>query len=130
MPVRVSTRMTSPSLMNNGTRTTAPVSSLAGFWPPVAARFEVFARGIELANGFHELADAAEQRRRFEADIDSRRRAGRHVPPLDETFLDALTRGLPDCAGVAVGLDRLVALALGADGVAAAMAFVHRPPSR
>ena len=98
--------------------------------PPVAARFEVFARGIELANGFHELADAAEQRRRFEADIDSRRRAGRHVPPLDETFLDALTRGLPDCAGVAVGLDRLVALALGADGVAAAMAFVHRPPSR
>jgi len=98
--------------------------------PPVAARFEVFARGIELANGFHELTDAAEQRRRFEAEIDTRRRSGRHVPPLDETFLDALVRGLPDCAGVAVGLDRLVALALGADGIAAAMAFVHRPPSR
>ena len=97
--------------------------------PPVAARFEVFARGIELANGFHELADGAEQRRRFEAEIDTRRRTGRHVPPLDETFLDALARGLPDCAGVAMGLDRLVALALGADGIAAAMAFVHRQPS-
>jgi lysyl-tRNA synthetase class 2 len=95
--------------------------------PPVAARFEVFARGIELANGFHELADAAEQRRRFEKEIDARRRLGRHAPPLDEAFLDALGHGLPDCAGVAVGVDRLVALALGADGVAGAMAFAHRP---
>jgi len=96
--------------------------------PPVAARFEVFARGIELANGFHELTDAEEQRRRFETEIDARRKAGRHVPPLDEAFLAALARGLPDCAGVAVGVDRLVALALGAESVAAAMAFEHRPP--
>jgi lysyl-tRNA synthetase class 2 len=96
--------------------------------PTVAARFEVFARGIELANGFHELTDAVEQRRRFEKEIDARRRVGRHVPPLDEAFLDALERGVPDCAGVAVGLDRLVALALGAEGVAGAMAFMHRPP--
>ncbi len=106
----------------------AALARLKAGTPPVAARFEVFARGIELANGFHELADAAEQRRRFEAEIDTRRRTGRHVPPLDETFLDALGSGLPDCAGVAVGLDRLVALALGADGIAAAMAFAHRPP--
>ena len=92
--------------------------------PPVAARFEVFARGIELANGFHELTDAAEQRRRFTAELDARRGAGRVVPPLDEEFLDALAR-LPPCAGVAVGLDRLVALAAGADNVAAAMSFAH-----
>jgi elongation factor P--(R)-beta-lysine ligase len=97
--------------------------------PTVAARFEVFARGVELANGFHELTDAAEQRQRFESEIDARRRGGRHVPPLDEAFLDALARGLPDCAGVAVGVDRLVALALGVDGVADAMAFQHRPPA-
>jgi len=96
--------------------------------PTVAARFEVFARGIELANGFHELTDAAEQRRRFDSEIVARRRLARRIPPLDEAFLDALARGLPDCAGVALGFDRLVALALGADGVAAAMAFVHRPP--
>jgi elongation factor P--(R)-beta-lysine ligase len=96
--------------------------------PPVAARFEVFAGGVELANGFHELTDAAEQRRRFEAELAARRRSGRHVPPLDDALLDALARGLPDCAGVAVGVDRLVALALGLDGVAGAMSFAHVAP--
>jgi lysyl-tRNA synthetase class 2 len=93
--------------------------------PPVAARFEVYAGAIELANGFHELTDAAEQRRRFESELAARRRAGRHVPPLDEALLAALASGLPDCAGVAVGVDRLVALALGLDGVAGAMSFTH-----
>jgi elongation factor P--(R)-beta-lysine ligase len=91
---------------------------------PVAARFEVFARGIELANGFAELTDAAEQRGRFEAELDARRRAGRAAPPLDEELLAALER-LPPCAGVAIGVDRLVALAAGADSVAAAMSFAH-----
>jgi lysyl-tRNA synthetase class 2 len=95
--------------------------------PLVAARFEVFARGIELGNGFHELTDAAEQRRRFEREIDARRRAGRPAPPLDEDLLAALASGLPDCAGVAIGIDRLVALALGADGIAAALSFAHAP---
>ncbi|HZF31653.1 MAG TPA: EF-P lysine aminoacylase EpmA [Gammaproteobacteria bacterium] len=92
--------------------------------PPVAARFEVFARGIELANGFAELTDAAEQRRRFELELDARRRAGRVAPPLDEELLAALER-LPPCAGVAIGVDRLVALAASADSVAAAMSFAH-----
>jgi len=93
--------------------------------PPVAARFEVFARGVELANGFHELTDAREQRRRFENELEVRRRSGRHAPPLDEALLGALERGLPDCAGVAIGVDRLIALALDLDGVAPAMAFAH-----
>lgn len=93
--------------------------------PPVAARFEVFSGGIELANGFHELGDATEQRRRFTADLDARRRAGRDVPPLDEELLAALAAGLPDCAGVAVGLDRLIALATGQTDVASVMSFAH-----
>jgi len=92
--------------------------------PPVAARFELFARGIELANGFAELTDAAEQRRRFEAELGARRRAGREAPPLDENLLAALEH-LPPCAGVAIGVDRLVALAAGVDSVAAAMSFAH-----
>ena len=92
--------------------------------PPVAARFEAFCGGIELANGFHELTDAAEQRRRFMSDIETRRAAGRHAPPLDEHLLRALP-SLPDCAGVALGFDRLVALATGQDNVAAVLAFVH-----
>ncbi len=96
--------------------------------PAVAARFEVFAGAVELANGFHELTDAAEQRRRFESELAARARAGRHVPPIDEALLDALAQGLPDCAGVAVGVDRLVALALGLDGIGAAMSFVHSAP--
>ena len=82
--------------------------------PAVARRFEVFVDGIEIANGFAELTDAAEQRRRFLRDLDTRRAAGRHEPPIDEAFLAALESGLPDCAGVALGLDRLAALAAGA----------------
>lgn len=93
--------------------------------PPVAARFEAFVGGIELANGFRELTNAAEQRRRFEAERKTRRDAGRPLPPIDEAFLAALAAGLPACAGVALGLDRLVALAAGVDNVAAAMSFAH-----
>lgn len=103
----------------------AALARIKPTFPPVAARFEVFAAGIELANGFHELTDAAEQRRRFEAELDARRRSGRTVPPLDEALLEALAT-LPPCAGVALGVDRLVALAAGADAVAKAMAFAHR----
>lgn len=92
--------------------------------PPVAARFEAFSGGIELANGFHELTDAAEQRRRFLAERERRIANGQHAPPLDEQLLKALAT-LPDCAGVALGFDRLVALATGQEGVAATMSFAH-----
>jgi lysyl-tRNA synthetase class 2 len=92
--------------------------------PPVAARFEAFCGGIELANGFHELADEGEQRRRFMKDLETRRGRGQHEPPIDEDLLRALP-SLPDCAGVALGLDRLVALATGHDNVAATLAFAH-----
>ena len=101
----------------------APVSSFAGLEPPVAARFELYLDGVELANGFHELANAGEQRARFTADLKSRRAHGQTQPPLDEHLLAALAAGLPDCAGVAVGFDRLVAIALGVPRLADAMAF-------
>ncbi|WP_020650400.1 EF-P lysine aminoacylase EpmA [Solimonas variicoloris] len=78
--------------------------------PPVAERFELFWRGLELANGFHELSDASEQRRRFEADQQWRRANGRVVPPYDANLIAALQAGLPDCAGVALGIDRLLLL--------------------
>jgi lysyl-tRNA synthetase class 2 len=91
--------------------------------PAVAARFEFYVDGIELANGFHELADAAEQRARFINDLSVRRARGRAEPPLDERLLAALECGLPDCAGVAVGFDRLVAVGLGAAQLAQGMAF-------
>ena len=91
--------------------------------PPVAARFELYLDGVELANGFHELANAGEQRARFTEDLKLRRDHGQIQPPLDEHLLAALAAGLPDCAGVAVGFDRLVAIALGVPRLADAMAF-------
>jgi len=75
--------------------------------PAVAERFELFIDGIELANGFHELQDAEEQRARFEADLVQRQKAGLDAIVLDERLLGALEAGLPACAGVALGLDRL-----------------------
>jgi lysyl-tRNA synthetase class 2 len=91
--------------------------------PQVAARFELYLDGLELANGFHELAAAKEQRARFTHDLALRGARGQVQPPLDENLLAALEHGLPDCAGVALGFDRVVAIALGADRLADAMAF-------
>jgi lysyl-tRNA synthetase class 2 len=102
----------------------AALARLKPTTPRVAARFEAFSGGIELANGFHELTDAVEQRRRFVAERERRAANAQHVPPFDEQLLHALA-SLPDCAGVALGVDRLVALATGQDTVAAAMSFAH-----
>lgn len=91
--------------------------------PPLAERFELYLDGIELANGFHELTDAAEQQRRFERDLQARAAAGQPVVPMDRRFIDALARGLPDCAGVALGVDRLIMRLAGADHIEQVIAF-------
>ncbi|MEE4271974.1 MAG: EF-P lysine aminoacylase EpmA [Thermoanaerobaculales bacterium] len=91
--------------------------------PPVAERFEVYVEGVELANGYHELAEPAEQRRRFGADLAARRDAGLPEVPIDERLLAALEHGMPDCAGVALGVDRLVMLAAGAERIDEVIAF-------
>lgn len=91
--------------------------------PPVAERFELFWQGIELANGFHELTDAAEQRSRFEQDRARRQVQGREAPPYDAHLIAALEAGLPACAGVAVGLDRVLMLLLGLPTLADTLAF-------
>lgn len=76
----------------------------------VAERFEIYFQGVELANGFHELTDAQEQRMRFNEANASRISFGKQPLPPDENFLKALEKGLPDCCGVAVGFDRLMML--------------------
>ena len=91
--------------------------------PAVAARFEVYLNGIELANGFHELADAVEQRARFEKERRRRRSDGLADVCIDERLLAALESGLPDCAGVALGVDRLVMIAAGAESLQEVIAF-------
>ncbi len=89
----------------------------------VAERFEVYFKGLELANGFHELTDAREQQQRFEQD--NRKRAARGLPqhPIDVNLLEALKVGMPDCSGVALGVDRLIMLALGAESLSEVIAF-------
>lgn len=91
--------------------------------PGRAARFELIIDGLELANGYWELGDAGALEARFRRDLAERRRRGQHEPALDERFLAAMRAGLPPCAGVALGFDRLLMLQLGASSLAEVMAF-------
>jgi lysyl-tRNA synthetase class 2 len=104
----------------------APLASLARLKPGdprVAERMELLVGGIELANGFAELTDAVEQRRRFEQDRALRRARGLPQVPLDERFLAALEEGMPPAAGMALGFDRLVMLLAGATSIAEVLPF-------
>ena len=91
--------------------------------PRVALRFEMYAEGIELANGFQELADPKEQRARFMADNAARRAQSLPQMPIDEPLLAALEAGLPACSGVALGFDRAVMIAVGAKRIDEVMSF-------
>jgi lysyl-tRNA synthetase class 2 len=101
----------------------ASQAALARVRGPVASRFEAFWGGLELANGFHELGDAAEQARRFDADAAARARRRLPARDADRFFLAALGAGLPSCAGVALGFDRVVMIAAGASRIDEVIAF-------
>jgi len=91
--------------------------------PRMAERFEVFAGGLELANGFHELTDVKEQRQRIEQENKQRQENGLPIMEVDERFFAALEHGLPDCSGVAIGFDRVVMLAAGVDDIRKVISF-------
>ena len=112
-----------PVIVFDYPRGQAALARLSTGDPPVARRFEVYWRGLELANGFDELTDAAEQRHRFEHDREQRQRRGLPVPAADERFLAALEAGLPDCSGVALGVDRLLMVMLGVSSIDEVLAF-------
>jgi lysyl-tRNA synthetase class 2 len=101
----------------------ASQAALARARGPVASRFEAYLAGIELANGFHELGDANEQRARFKQDLQGRKARGLPAMPIDENFLASLEYGLPECSGVALGFDRLVMCAIGAKHIDQVIAF-------
>lgn len=105
-----------------------PQAALAKIEPnpegePVARRFELFCRGMELANGYDEETDPEELRNRFERDRQSRAKRGRPAPEIDEKLLAALEHGLPPCSGVAFGIDRLLMLLSGANSITEVLAF-------
>lgn len=91
--------------------------------PPVAERFELYLGRTELANGYQELTDAVEQQRRFEQQNNERKKRGDPVYAMDEHLLSAMTHGLPECAGVALGVDRLLMAICGADSLDEVLAF-------
>ncbi|MES1195887.1 MAG: EF-P lysine aminoacylase EpmA [Steroidobacter sp.] len=101
----------------------ASQAALARIHGKVASRFEAYMDGLELANGFHELSNAEEQRARFAADNAQRQQRGLPINTIDEHFLAALSHGLPDCSGVALGFDRLVMCAIGAKHIDEVLAF-------
>jgi lysyl-tRNA synthetase class 2 len=111
------------SLIHGFPASQASLARVCGDDPPIAERVEAIVAGVELVNGFVELADAGEQRRRFESDLTRRAGGGRDQLRLDENFLAALEAGLPDCAGAALGFDRLAMLALGKTDIAEVVAF-------
>ncbi|QSB00225.1 EF-P lysine aminoacylase GenX [Methylomonas sp. EFPC1] len=92
----------------------------------LSERFEVFINGVELGNGFYELADPVEQEARFDKEIAYRLSHDLPVVSKDEAFLQALKFGLPDCSGVAIGLDRLLMIALGSESISDVLAFPVR----
>lgn len=91
--------------------------------PRVAQRFECYSKGIELVNGFNELTDANEQQVRFEQDNVKRAAQGLPIKPIDANFIAALNHGLPQCSGVALGIDRLVMLAIDAKDISEVQSF-------
>jgi lysyl-tRNA synthetase class 2 len=104
----------------------ASLARLSPSNPGLCERFELYMDGIEIANAFSELTDPGEQRRRLAEANEVRRARGRPAYPVDEPFVEALEDGLPPCAGIAVGVDRLVAVLLGLGGIDEAMAFPWR----
>lgn len=105
-----------PTILHAYPASEAALARLSLEDPRVAERFELYACGVELANAFHELTDPAEQRRRFEADMAEQQGIYGASAPIDEDFLDAVAH-MPDACGAALGFDRLVMLATGADSV-------------
>ncbi len=123
MVEQVEPALTEPVVLTEWPIAQASLARRCAHDPRVAERFEIMVNGVELCNGFGELVDPVEQRARFVADQEERARRGLPVYPIDERFVAALEEGMPPSAGNALGLDRLIAMALGAKTIGDVMAF-------
>lgn len=116
-----------PCVLTDYPAAAASLARLKPHNPAVAERWEVYVGGLELANAYSELCDAAAQRARFEEAAESRRKLGKEVYPLDEPFLRALETGMPPCGGIALGVDRLVMLACDSADISDVRPFCQHP---
>jgi len=112
-----------PSFIHDYPASQAALARIRTSEPPLAERFEVFLEGVELANGYHELTDPEEQQRRFLSDLAARRTASLAPVPIDQRLLVALQHGLPPCAGIALGIDRLLMVKTGTRDIGEVLAF-------
>ncbi len=115
--------ISAPCFVYNFPLAQASLAKISRDDPRVAERFECYFRGIELANGFHELTDAREQIERFHEDNRIREAKGLKTKPVDKKFIAALKSGLPNCSGVALGIDRLMMLKNDADHIEQVVTF-------
>ena len=113
----------SPCFIYDFPKSQASLSQISKNDPRVAERFECYYQGVELANGFNELTDAKEQMQRFSEDNAKRQLLNKTVKPIDQNFISALTDGIPQCSGVALGIDRLLMLALKKESIHSTMTF-------
>jgi len=114
---------TTPCFIYHFPATQASLAKINQQDPNVAHRFELYFKGVELANGFYELQSSEEQKQRFVKDNEQRHRLGLEQKPIDENFLSGLEHGLPDCAGVALGIDRLFMLQQELEHIEQAISF-------
>lgn len=112
-----------PLIIYEYSKEMASLAKIKNDAPDVAERFEVYIAGIEIANGFTELIDAKEQLKRFKSDIEKRKRQKINVYPVDHKFIEALQAGLFPCAGIALGIDRLIMLMLNASSIDKVISF-------
>lgn len=112
-----------PVILTDFPAARSALARVSGGAEAVAERWELYVGGMELANAYSELTDAAEQRRRFEACARARAGRGQEVYPLDEAFLRALEGGMPACAGIALGVDRLMMVLAETDRIGDVRAF-------
>lgn len=112
-----------PCFVYNFPSSQASLANICSEDDRVAERFECYFKGIELLNGFNELTDAEDQIKRFQEDNDKRKLLSLPEKPIDKNFIEALSKGLPKCAGVALGIDRLIMLAVKAEYIEEVISF-------
>jgi lysyl-tRNA synthetase class 2 len=119
-----------PTFIHNYPKPISPLSKASPADPSIAERFELFIAGMEVANGFSELNDPAEQYQRFKEQVQQRERGDEEAMVMDEDYIRALSYGMPPAAGIGIGIDRFVMLLTNKQSIRDVILFPHMRPER